>query len=185
MTLANYYRDRGETERAEATYQEAMTRHPWFEPTFVNLADLYRTLGQDKLGEKVLRATLRAAPEQANVLHAYGLLLVRQQRYAEAVERLGHAARLRPDSARYSYAYALALQKIGNTRRASTVLIAAHNRHPNNRDILFSLAALSRDRGDHETAVEYAKTLLELAPDDPGSRQLLESLQVQQRATTP
>jgi len=185
MTLANYYRDRGETERAEATYQEAMTRHPWFEPTFVNLADLYRTLGQDKLGEEVLRATLRAAPEQANVLHAYGLLLVRQQRYAEAVERLGHAARLRPDSARYSYAYALALQKIGNTRRASTVLIAAHNRHPNNRDILFSLAALSRDRGDHETAVEYAKTLLELAPDDPGSRQLLESLQVQQRATTP
>jgi Flp pilus assembly protein TadD len=70
------------------------------------------------------------------------------------------------------------LQKIGNTRKASTVLIAAHDRHPNNRDILFTLAALSRDRGDLETAVQYARALFKLAPDDPGARQLLESLNV-------
>jgi predicted CXXCH cytochrome family protein len=178
MTLANFYRDRGDTEQAEATYQVAMARHPWFAPAFVNLADLYRTLGRDKQGEEVLHAALRALPEQADVLHAYGLLLIRNQRYAEAVKRLGQAAELRPDNARYSFAYALALQKIGNTRKASTVLIAAHDRHPNNRDILFTLAILSRDRGDVETAARYAKALLELSPDDPGARQLLESLNV-------
>jgi Flp pilus assembly protein TadD len=155
-----------------------MARHPWFAPAFVNLADLYRTLGQDKQGEEVLHAALRALPEQADVLHAYGLLLIRNQRYAEAVKRLGQAAGLRPDSARYSYAYALALQKIGNTRKASTVLIAAHDRHPNNRDILFTLAILSRDRGDVATAAQYAKAMLELSPDDPGAQQLLESLNV-------
>lgn len=181
MTLANFYRDRGNTEQAEATYQVAMARHPWFAPAFVNLADLYRTLGRDKQGEEVLHAALRALPEQADVLHAYGLLLIRNQRYAEAVKRLGQAAELRPGNARYSYAYALALQKIGNTRKASTVLIAAHDRHPDNRDILFTLAALSRDRGDLEKAVQYAKALLELSPDDSGARQLLESLQAQQR----
>ena len=181
MTLANFFRDRGDTEQAEATYREAVTRHPSFGPAFVNLADLYRSLGQDEQGEEVLRAALRTVPGQADVLHAYGLLLIRHQRYAEAVKHLGHAAGLRPDNARYSYAYALALQKIGNTRQATTVLIAAHDRHPGNRDILFSLATLSRDRGDLETAVQYAKALLELSPDDPGSRQLLESLQAQQR----
>ena len=179
MTLANFYRDRGDTQQAEATYREAMARHPWFGPAFVNLADLYRTLGQDKQGEEVLQAALPTVSEQAHVLHAYGLLLIRNQRYAEAVKRLGQAAALRPDNARYSFAYALALQKIGNTRKASTVLIAAHDQHPNNRDILFTLATLSRDRGDAETATQYANALLELAPDDPGARQLLESLQAQ------
>ena len=181
MTLANFYRDRGDTEQAEATYQEAVSRHPSFGPAFVNLADLYRSLGQDKRGEEVLRGALRTVPEQADILHAYGLLLVRHQRYAEAVKHLGDAAGLRPDNARYSYAYALALQKIGNTRRASTVLIDAHDRHPNNRDILFALATLSRGRGDLETAVHYARALVKLSPDDPEPRQLLEALQAQQR----
>ncbi len=179
MTLANFYRDRGDTQRAEAAYREAMARHPWFGPAFVNLADLYRTLGQDKQGEEVLRAALPTALAKADMLYAYGLVLIRNQRYAQATKRLGEAAALRPDNARYSFAYALALQKIGNTRKASTVLMAAHEQHPNNRDILFTLAILSRDRGDVETAAQYANALLRLAPDDPEARQLLESLQAQ------
>ncbi len=181
MTLANFYRDRGNMVLAEATYQEAMARHPWFGPAFVNLADLYRSLGRDKQGEEVLRAALRRVREQADVLHAYGLLLVRHQRYAEATKHLGHAARLRPENSRYSYVYALALQKIGDTSNAVTTLIAAHDRDPNNRDILFALATMSRDRGDLENAVRYAKGLVELSPTDPGPLRLLESLQSQQR----
>ena len=62
----------------------------------MNLADLYRTLGQDKQGEEVLQAALATVSEQAHVLHAYGLLLIRNQRYAEAVKRLGQAARAAP-----------------------------------------------------------------------------------------
>jgi len=181
MTLANFYRDRGNTEKAEATYREAMARHPTFGPAFVNLADLYRTLGQDKRGEQVLRAALRTVPEQADVLHAYGLLLVRRQRFVEATKQLGNAASLQPDNSRYSYAYALALQKIGNTKSAMATLVAAHERDPDNRDILFALATMSRDKGDIEKAVQYARALVELSPTDRGSLQLLESLQSQQR----
>jgi predicted CXXCH cytochrome family protein len=175
MALANFHRDRGDIEQAEATYQEAIARQPSFGPAFVNLADLYRSLGQDEQGEVVLRAALRTMPEQADVLHAYGLLLVRNQRYAEATKHLGRAAGLRPDNARYSYVYALASQKIGDTRGAFTTLIAAHDRHPNNRDILFSLATMSRDRGDLEKAVQYANALVELSPGDSAPLQLLET----------
>ncbi|GMQ95917.1 MAG: tetratricopeptide repeat protein [Gammaproteobacteria bacterium] len=181
MTLANFYRDRGKTQLAEATYREAMARHPSFGPAFVNLADLYRSLGQDQRGEEVLRTALRTVPEQADVLHAYGLLLVRRQRFVEAARQLGNAASLQPDNSRYSYAYALALQKIGDTKSAMTTLAAAHERDPVNRDILFALTTISRDRGDLEKAVEYARALVELSNGDPGSLQLLESLQSQQR----
>ena len=98
-----------------------------------------------------------------------------------AAKQLGNAASLQPDNSRYSYAYALALQRIGNTKSAMATLVAADERDPNNRDILFALATMSRDRGDLEKAVEYARALVELSRADPESLRLLESLQSQQR----
>jgi Flp pilus assembly protein TadD len=88
---------------------------------------------------------------------------------------------VRPDNARYSYVYALALQKIGDTDNAFITLRAAHERHPNNREVLLALATMSRDKGDLQNAVKYARALVKVSPADPGSLQLLESLQSQKR----
>jgi Flp pilus assembly protein TadD len=110
------------------------------------------------------------------VHHAYGLLLIRQRRYAEATEHLGHATRLQPDSSRYSYVYAIALQEIGETKGALSVLGTAHDRHPNDREILFALATMSRDSGDLDSAVGYAEALVKLSPTQPDALRLLESL---------
>jgi predicted CXXCH cytochrome family protein len=157
MTLANFYRDRGDNGHAEATYQQAMARHPWFGPAFVNLADFYRSLGRDRQGEATLLAALNTVPEQADIYHAYGLLLVRNHRYAEATKHLQRAAEQQPDNARYNYVYALALHKTGNTEGAISTLIAAHARHLNNREILFALTTMSRDTGDLKSAERYAR----------------------------
>jgi Tfp pilus assembly protein PilF len=181
MTLANYYRDRGDIGKSEASYQEAIARHPTFAPAYVNLADLYRSVEKDEQAEKVLHAALGIAPDQADILHAYGLLLIRHLRYAEATKHLGRAAELRPDNPRYSYIHALSMQKVGDTQNALVILTAAHARHRNDRDILIALATMSRDSGDLENAVQYATALVALSPSDPGARQLLESLQGQQR----
>jgi predicted CXXCH cytochrome family protein len=180
-TLANFYRDRGDVRRSEATYQAAIARHPSFTPAYVNLADLYRSLEKDEQAEEVLRAALKISPDQADMLHAYGLLLIRHQRYSEAVKQLRRAAESQPDNARYSYIYALALQKVGDVDSALVSLKAAHGRHPNDRDIVIALATMNRDRGDLESAVHYATALVKLSPADPEARQLLESLQAQQR----
>ena len=181
MTLANFYRDRGDVRKSEATYREAIARHPTFGPAYVNLADLYRSQEKDEQAEKVLRAALGIAPDQADILHAYGLLLIRHLRYAEATTYLGRAAELRPGNARYRYIHALSMQKVGDTQNALVILSAAHARHPNDRDILIALATMSRDSGDLENAMQYATALVALSPTDAGARQLLESLQAQQR----
>jgi predicted CXXCH cytochrome family protein len=181
MTLANFYRDRLEIRKSEATYQEAIARHPAFAPAYVNLADLYRSLEKDEQAETLLRAAVEIAPDQADIRHAYGLLLIRHQRYAEATKHLGRAAELRPDNSRYSYIYALSMQKVGDTGSALSILSAAHMRHPNDRDIVIALATMSRDSGDFERAVHYATALVALSPSDAGALQLLESLRAQQR----
>jgi Flp pilus assembly protein TadD len=57
------------------------------------------------------------------------------------------------------------------------VLTAAHRRHPADRELLWILALINRDRGNSVAAGEYARKLYELAPQDPRVQQLLRELE--------
>jgi len=166
----------GKTSAAEAAYRTALRLDPAFAPAYANLADLYRALDRDEQGEQVLREGLAAAPDDPALHHALGLLLVREKRLPEAVGELARAAELEPDNPRYAYVRALALQGVGQPKKALAVLEAAQHRHPTNRDLLVALATMNRDAGDRETALGYARKLAELNPDDADAATLLSEL---------
>ncbi|MFQ5350801.1 MAG: multiheme c-type cytochrome, partial [Thermoanaerobaculia bacterium] len=96
-------------DEAEREYLTAVELAPWLAHGYVNLADLYRSTGRESEGEAVLRRGLELAATKADVHHALGLLLVRQQRRDEALEHLAQAALLSDDVPHYDYVYALAL----------------------------------------------------------------------------
>lgn len=181
VTLANFRRDRGKYGEAETLYRTTMRIHPAFAPAYANLADLYRSRGQDHKAEAVLQQGLTAVPDSGDLYHALGLLRVRQKRYAEAEQALERAARLNPENARYGYVHALSLQKTGDVDGALAALKATHARHPNDRLVLSSLAAMSRETGDLAAAIHYAKILTEVAPADPQARALLKQLEAERR----
>ena len=81
-----------------------------------------------------------------------------------------------PDISTFTYAYALALNKTGQSAQAIRVLITALARHPGDRDILFALAALERDAGELAAARQHARQLVERDPNDGEARALQESL---------
>jgi Flp pilus assembly protein TadD len=56
------------------------------------------------------------------------------------------------------------------------VLEQAHKRRPADRDILMALITFQRDRGDFVSAIAYARQLVELRPQDPQARSLLDDL---------
>ncbi|MGD8618185.1 MAG: hypothetical protein PVH54_03260, partial [Gammaproteobacteria bacterium] len=85
-------------------------------------------------------------------------------RAGEALGELRLATTLSPDDARYVYVYAVALNSSGKPEQAILVLQGAHNRHPNNRDILGALVAFHRDMGNDAAAQAYAAKLRSLAP---------------------
>jgi Flp pilus assembly protein TadD len=176
ITLANFYRDRGRLPEAEETYRTTLRLHPWFVPAYANLADLMRQQGRDDEGGRILEQGLGVAPASAELTHAQGLLLIRQQRYGEAVTALGKAARLAPENARYAYVYAVALQETGKLGESASVLEQAHERHPTDTDILFALATGSLQRGDRDGALRYGNELARLAPGDPNVRRLLQAI---------
>jgi tetratricopeptide (TPR) repeat protein len=167
----------GDLDGAEREYRAAIAVAPYFIPAYVNLADVLRERGRDDEGEKLLREALDVDPDNAEVHHAFGLLLVRQKRLPEAMDELWRAARLAPEEPRYAYVYGVALHGTGSTERALEVLRAAHEKHPGDVEILLALATINRDRGAREDAIAYARRLVALSPEDPGARQLLEVLE--------
>jgi predicted CXXCH cytochrome family protein len=164
-------------DEAEAEYQAALRLDPRFVPAMVNLADLDRARGQDQRGAELLRQAMAIEPNNGDIRHALGLLLVRQHDYAAALPLLQQATELAPDSARYAYVYAVALNSAGQSRQAIAVLQHAHQTHPTDWDLLSGLAMIARDAGDISTAQQAAREMLVLRPADPQARALSKGLE--------
>jgi predicted CXXCH cytochrome family protein len=158
MNLGNLEAKLGDLEAAERAYRAAAVRDPNFVPAVVNLADLLRASGRDAEGERLLVESLERR-ETAEAHHALGLLLVRRQQPEAALAHLGAAYRLRPESMRYAYVFAVALHDLGDGQRAIEVLEAAHERHPNDRNLLSALVMYCGELGRDAEARAWAERL--------------------------
>lgn len=183
--LGTLYAERGQAEQAEAEFRAAISLRRGYTPAYVNLADFYRVTQRDADGERVLRAGLAAAPDDAPLHFALGLLLARQKRVPEAVDAFQRAAALRPDDPHYGYVLGVALHSSGQSDRALAALSAAVARHPSDRELLLALATINRDVGHRATALEYARRLAALTPDDPAVTQLVNALAGQPTEASP
>jgi tetratricopeptide (TPR) repeat protein len=181
LKLGNLHVNLGELDAARAEYETALRIAPYALPAYVNLADLLRLQGRDVEGEALLRQALARAPENADVWHVLGLLLVREKRMGEAVDALGQAATRAPDRTHYAVAHALALQAAGDEARSLKLLEAAHARRPGEREPLAVLVGIHRDRGDVASAQRFARELQHLAPDDPLALEVLSTAAPQKR----
>jgi predicted CXXCH cytochrome family protein len=162
LNLGNYFAAKGEAENAEVAYKKAIELEDVFVPAYVNLADLYRLQQKDDEAEKILSKAIAIAPVNADAHYALGLLLVRKQQNEKAVESLRLATELDTSSARYVYVYAVALNSTGKVDLAIRIMQDAHNRFPENVDILSALVAFHRDAGNDFSAQAYMNKLRKL-----------------------
>jgi predicted CXXCH cytochrome family protein len=175
-TLGNFYVRRGLTNDAEKEYKAALRLSPQYAPAAINLADLYRQLGQDGDGESVLRAAIACSREDAGLHHALGLTLIREKRPDDAIAEFRTAAEIEPDRSRYAYVYAIALHSSGHADESLNVLKANLARHPDDRNTLMALVTFNRDAGAVDAALEYAGQLSRVTPNDPDLARLFNNL---------
>ncbi len=175
--LARFYVKQGKADLAEREYLTALKLAPRQVPPRVDLADLYRASGREAQAETLLRQTVSEIPDAAAAHHALGLALIRQKRYAEAIQSLKRAAELEPSQPRYAYVYAVALQSAGQTAEARQTLSAALSGSPSNVDILVALLQDALKSRDLNAALSYAERLRVLRPEDEGLPRLVEQLQ--------
>lgn len=176
LSIGAFLAERGEFAQAEAAYRAALRLDPAFAPAMVNLADLYRSTDRQSEAEALLRQAIAQQPSYAPAHHALGLLYAREHNTASALPALQKAVVLEPDNARYAYVYAIALNSAGQTQDALDILKQANGQHPADFDILIALATISRDAGDRQAAIGYAKELVRVAPNAAQARSLLGSL---------
>jgi tetratricopeptide (TPR) repeat protein len=170
---------RGKLAEAEAEYKAARRLNPRFAPAAINLADLYRSLGRDDDGVTVLRDAVAAAPQDASLYYAIGLVLVRQKKLDDALPELKRAAELAPEQAYYGYVYAVGLHSAGRVDDAIAVLKDNLTKHPMDRESLLALVSFYRDSGNVASALEYAQRLAQIAPNDRRVADLINSLKRQ------
>jgi Tfp pilus assembly protein PilF len=159
LGLAVLYTRQQHLDRAESELRRALEIDPAFVPAAVNLADLYRLMGRDSAAEPVLRAALDNAPRNPSLLHALGLVMVREKRVPESIEWLERAAHLGPENPRYGFVYAVALHSAGRTQEAVSGLERVLDSHPYDRDSLSALAAFHREAGDLRQALRFEERL--------------------------
>jgi len=182
VNLGNLEAMRGHPAQAEHYYREGIERRADFSPAYLNLADLYRQEGMERESRDVLQQGLQRAPQDPSLHHALGLALVRAHELDQGIGELAQAARLAPDVARFAYVWGVALNSAGRPGEAVATLQAAQRLHPNNREMLWALATIERDRGEYARALEWAEKLLALNPTDRQADSLAQSLRAEIQA---
>ena len=167
----------GDESAAEAHYSRALETAPEFVPVRVNLANLYNRSGRNAQAEEQLRAAIGYQPEAGELYYSLGLLLVETQRHSEAAGLLRQASERLPQRARVHYNYGLLLQQLHRRDEAQAALQKAHALQPQDTDIVYALVVFHTQGEDWSKALEYARALQALAPDNPDTARLLQQLE--------
>ncbi len=174
--LANFHFQQGKVEEAEKSFAESRRRSARFVPAYVNQADMYRALGWEAAGERILREGIEALPQAASIHHALGLLLIRTDRREAALKSLAQAYRLDPENPRFGYVYGIALDSAGQRDSAVEVWEAIVEQRPNEREVLNVLAMTLYQMGEHEGALHHAEQLAALSPGDPAPQRVVTAI---------
>ncbi len=176
VRLGNLHAQRGLNEAAQAAYRRALELEQRTVDAWINLADLQRSRASETDVATILHEGLEWLPDSAELHHALGLSLVRQQQLPDAIKALERAAELAPNDPRYGHVLAVALHQLGHFQQARRRLEHVLERHPYHRETLSTLALLHAHTGNRAQARTYSNRLAELEPDSEIVAQLLQWL---------
>ena len=179
LNLGGIYSDLGQFEKAEQAYRKALQLQPRYVPAYVNFAQMLSNRGREIEAANLLQAGLGRNASSADLHHALGLSQVRQKKTDAAIRSLAKAAELDPDNRRYQYVYAVGLQSVGKLEQATEVLHGLHVKQPSDPEILYALVTFNRETGKQQAALEYARKLQSLIPNNPDIGQLVQTLETE------
>ena len=107
---------------AEKLLKKAMQIEPYFEASYINLADLYRSQQRPALVVSVLNKGMSVLPKSSALKYSLGLHLVRQKQLAGAMPYFEQTGTLSPNNAQDADTCILALDGSGKSQLALTKL---------------------------------------------------------------
>ncbi len=176
--LGNLDRRLGKPNEAVANYRRALSLAPQFVPAYLQIAEVFRTTGQEAQADSVLRTGLDRVPGSIDLQYQLGLALVRQRRIVDALPHLEAAAT--SGVAHYGYVYGVALYEAGRAGPAIAQLQQALTAAPDDQELLYGLASIAAAAGARQVALPPARKLAALNPDNQEIQQFLSRLEAGQ-----
>lgn len=116
------------------------------------LAQVYSLMGQTGDAERILKQVVSSNPSRRDDLLMLGDLYMKQRDYTSAVDWLGRAEKVRPDS-RSEVLLAICYQQLKQDDLARQYLAMAERHAPDNVDVLRTTAGFYRDIGKYSEAI--------------------------------
>lgn len=118
-------------QQAKEDLRKGISIDPYFEPNYINLADIYRGEGKSKEEALILQQGLANNPGSALMHYSKGMQLIRNQQKKQAVNAFKQAMELEPENIQFAYIYFLALDNSGQSREALNQLVEALDKYDN------------------------------------------------------
>ncbi|MBT3426309.1 MAG: hypothetical protein HOJ61_08110 [Gammaproteobacteria bacterium] len=115
----------GDTSEAVNQLLEAQRIDPYFFGSYLNLADIYRSLGNEGKVIDVLDQGIGRISDAAPLHYSKALSLIRRKGYQEALSSLKTASELERENTDYFVARLLVLQKVGQVPQALKLIESA------------------------------------------------------------
>ncbi|WP_087507004.1 multiheme c-type cytochrome [Neiella marina] len=138
----------GQLQPAIDALTQAIQVDPYFDGSYVNLADLYRNAGNTGLEKNTYINGIKANPTSALLHYSYGLSLIRVQQKQQALRYLQRANELEPDNSQFGYVYYVALDSVGQTQQALSQLKQTLSNYRNSQQLKELGLYLSRKVSD-------------------------------------
>jgi tetratricopeptide (TPR) repeat protein len=121
----------GAQAQAIADYQASIALDPYFEPSYINLAELYRHNGDMAQEQMLYSNAFRSLPNSALLHYSYALHLLRRKNHNEALTHTRQAVAQAPLNTEFAYLHLLLLDATGATREGLDWLMSQIRNYPN------------------------------------------------------
>lgn len=176
LQMGVFLMDRGDLAAALDYFRRAVKWDPYSAPLHHALAVALSADGKAHEAVDALETACRLAPREAEYRFKLGLALNEVNRLNDATATLEETTRLDPQYPRAWYNLGLAYSAQGKLERAVEALLRAESVDAGSPDIPYARATILARMGRMEEARRAAQRAVELNPNFPAARQLLETI---------
>jgi tetratricopeptide (TPR) repeat protein len=128
------------------------------------LAQVYGVMGRTEDAERIFKQVVAANPSRRDDLVSLAELSMKSRNYADALDWLNRAERVRPD-ARSEVLLAISYEQLKQPDQAQHYLELAQRRSPGNPDLLRTEADFYREVGKYADAIKALRSIRNPGPD--------------------
>ena len=165
QTLGEGYLSLGLLDRAEQSFQLALTLQPACAICDQNLADIAERRGDSEKALAYLLKAKQQEPENPQILFEFGKVCLERNLLEDALPALEKAASLNPDHDPYVYVLASAQVAKGDLPKAASLLSGLLRKHPQDGVLNYAMGAVYYLEGNYGEAESSLKQSLKTQPD--------------------